>query len=83
MAGKKSNKHKRRHNENENENEKKNRFWKCFYYYSIQCLRPYRVLSSTLKMNVYKIIILPVVSYEPETIYLTLREEHNLQSVEK
>jgi hypothetical protein len=38
-----------------------------------------RLLSRNVKVNVYKTIILPVVSYGCETWSLTLREEHRLR----
>jgi hypothetical protein len=35
-----------------------------------------------VKINIYKTIILPVVLYGRETLYLTLREEHRLRVFE-
>jgi hypothetical protein len=37
-----------------------------------------RLLSKSIKIRIYKIIILPVVLYGCETWSLTLREEHRL-----
>ena len=44
-------------------------------YYSLQTLLSSRLLSKSLKIKIYKTIILPVVLYGCETWYLTLREE--------
>jgi hypothetical protein len=41
-----------------------------------------RLLSSNVKVKIYKIIILPVVLYGCETWSLTLREEHRLRLFE-
>jgi hypothetical protein len=41
-----------------------------------------RLLSRNIKVKIYKTIILPVVLYECETWYLTLREEHRLRVFE-
>jgi hypothetical protein len=38
-----------------------------------------RLLSSNVKVKIYKTIILPVVLYGCETWSLTLREEHKLR----
>jgi hypothetical protein len=40
------------------------------------------LLSKNLKIRIYKTIILPVVLYECETWFLTLREEHRLRVFE-
>jgi hypothetical protein len=40
------------------------------------------VFISTLKIKIYKTVILPVVPYGCETWYLTLREEHRLRVFE-
>jgi hypothetical protein len=45
-------------------------------YYSVQNPFSSRLMSKSLKIKIYKIIILPVVLYECETWSLTLREEH-------
>jgi hypothetical protein len=39
----------------------------------------YSFLSKNLKINIYRIIILPVVLYGCETWSLTLRKEHRLR----
>jgi hypothetical protein len=41
-----------------------------------------RLLSSNVKVKIYKTIILPVVLYGCETWYVTLREEHRLRVFE-
>jgi hypothetical protein len=41
-----------------------------------------RLLSSNVKVKIYKTIILPVVLYGCETWFLTLREEHRLRVFE-
>ena len=43
-------------------------------YYSLQTLLSSRLLSKSLKIKIYKTIILPVVLYGCETWSLTLRE---------
>ena len=45
------------------------------YYYSVQNLLSSSLLSKTLKIEINKTIILPVVLYGFETWSLTLREE--------
>ena len=40
------------------------------------------LVSKNLKMKIYRTIILPVVSYECETWFLTLREERKLRVFE-
>jgi len=47
-------------------------------YYSVQNLLSSSLLSKTLKIKVYRTIILPVVLYGCETWSLTLREERRL-----
>jgi hypothetical protein len=47
-------------------------------YHSVQNLLSSRLLSKSLKIRIYKTIILPVVLYGCETWSLTLREEHRL-----
>ena len=44
-------------------------------YYSVQNLLSSSLLSKTLKIKIYRTIILPVVLYGCETWSLTLREE--------
>ena len=51
-------------------------------YYSVQNLFSSSLLSKTLKMKIYRTIILPVVLYGYETLLLTLREEHRLRVFE-
>ena len=46
--------------------------------YSLEKILSPRLLSKKLKVNTYKTIILPVVLYGCETLYLTLREEHTV-----
>src|SRR5215469_9878238 len=46
------------------------------YYYSVQNLSSSSLLSKTLKIKIYRTIILPVVLYGCETWSLTMREEH-------
>jgi hypothetical protein len=41
-----------------------------------------RLLSSNVKVRIYKTIILPVLFYGCETWSLTLREEHRLRVIE-
>jgi hypothetical protein len=41
-----------------------------------------RLLSRNVEVRIYKTIILPVVLYECETWYLTVREEHKLRVFE-
>jgi hypothetical protein len=41
-----------------------------------------RLISKSLKIKIYKIVILPVVLYGCETWSLTLREEHKLRVFE-
>jgi len=42
----------------------------------------YNVLSKTIKINIYRTIILPVVVYGCETWLLALREERRLRVIE-
>jgi hypothetical protein len=39
-------------------------------------------IKKTLKIKIYKIVILPLVLYECETLSLTLREKHRLRVFE-
>jgi hypothetical protein len=48
-------------------------------YYSVQNILSSRLLSKTLKIKIYRTIILPVVLYWCETWWLTLREERRLR----
>jgi hypothetical protein len=50
--------------------------------HSVQNLLSSRLLSKSLKIRIYKTIILPVVLYGCETWSLTLREEHRLRVFE-
>jgi hypothetical protein len=49
---------------------------------SVQNLLSSRLLSTNLKIRIYKMIILPVVLYGRETWSLILREEHRLRVFE-
>jgi hypothetical protein len=51
-------------------------------YHSVQCLLSYHLLSITVKVKIYKTIILPIVLRGCETWSLTLREEHRLRVFE-
>jgi hypothetical protein len=51
-------------------------------YYSVQNLLSSSLLSKTLKIKIYRTIILPVVLYGCETWSLTLREERRLRVFE-
>jgi hypothetical protein len=51
-------------------------------YHSVQSLLSSRLLSESLKIRIYKTIILPVVQYGCETWSLTLREEYKLRKFE-
>ena len=51
-------------------------------YYSVQNLLSSRLLSKTLKIKIYRTIILPVVLNGCETLSLTLREERRLRVFE-
>ena len=51
-------------------------------YYSQEKILSSHLLSKKLKVNTYKIIIIPVVLYSSETLSLTLREEHMLRVFE-
>ena len=51
-------------------------------YYSVQNLLSSSLLSKTLKIKMYRTIILPVVLYGCETWSLTLREERRLRVFE-
>ena len=51
-------------------------------YYSVQNLLSSSLLSKTLRIKIYRTIILPVVLYGCETWSLTLREERRLRVFE-
>ena len=51
------------------------------WYYSLEKILPFRLLSKKLKVNTYKTIILLVVLYGCETRSVTLREEHRLSGL--
>jgi len=51
-------------------------------YHSVQNLLSSRLLSRTLKIKIYRAIILPVVLYGCEALSLTLREERRLRVFE-
>jgi hypothetical protein len=53
--------------------------WLC--YYAVQNLLSSRLLSKSIKIRIYKTIILPVVLYGCEIWSLTLREEHRLRVI--
>jgi hypothetical protein len=52
-------------------------------YYSVQNLLSSRLLSKNIKIGIYKCIILPVVLYGCETLFLTLKDERSLRIFEK
>jgi hypothetical protein len=49
------------------------------YYYSVQNLLFFRLISTNLKIKIHKTVILPIVLYGCETWSPTLREEHRLR----
>ena len=51
-------------------------------YYSVQNFLSSSLLSKTLKIKIYRTMILPVVLYGCETWSLTLREERRLRMFE-
>jgi len=51
-------------------------------YYSVQTLMSLRLVSKNLKIKIYKRVILAVVLYCCETLFLTLREECRLMVFE-
>jgi hypothetical protein len=51
-------------------------------YHSVQNILSSRLISKTLKVKIYKSVILPVVLYGCETWSLTLGEEHRLRVFE-
>jgi hypothetical protein len=51
-------------------------------YPLVQNLLPSHLLSRNIKIRTYKTIILHVVLYDCETLYLTLREEYTLRTFE-
>ena len=67
-------------NQNSIQEEIKSRLNAC--YYSVQNLLSFSLLSKTLKIKIYRTIILPFVVYGCETWSLTLREERRLQVFE-
>jgi hypothetical protein len=52
-------------------------------YHSVQNLLSTRLISTKLKIKIYKTVILPVVRYGCDSWSLTLREEHRLTDYEK
>jgi hypothetical protein len=48
-------------------------------YYSVQNLLSSHLISTNIKIKIYKTVILPGVLYGYETWYFTLREEHRLR----
>jgi hypothetical protein len=52
-------------------------------YHSVQSLPSYRLLSKNVKIKIYETIILPVVLYGRETLFLKLREEYRPRVFEK
>jgi hypothetical protein len=50
--------------------------------HSVQCLFSSSLVSKSVKIKIYRTIILPVVLYYCETWSLTLREEHRLRMFE-
>jgi hypothetical protein len=52
-------------------------------YHSFQNLLYPRMLSKSIKIRIYKTLILPVVLYGCEKFSLILREEHRLRKFEK
>jgi hypothetical protein len=53
------------------------------HYLSVQNILPSRLISRNINSKIYKIIILPVVLYGPETLSLTSREGHRLWALDK
>jgi hypothetical protein len=51
-------------------------------YHSVQNLLSSHLLSKTIKIRIYKTIILPVALCRCEILSLTLREEHRLRMYE-
>jgi hypothetical protein len=51
-------------------------------YRSVQSLLSSRLLSNNVKFKIHKTIILPIVLYGCETLFLTLREENSLRVFE-
>jgi hypothetical protein len=51
-------------------------------YHSVQSLLSSRLLCRNVKVKIYKTLILPVVLYGCESLYLTLREEDRLRVFE-
>jgi hypothetical protein len=49
--------------------------------HSVQNLMSSHLLYKNIKIKIYKIIILPVVLYGCETRSITLREEHNVETL--
>jgi hypothetical protein len=50
--------------------------------HSVQSVLLSRLLSTNVKVKIYKTIIMPVVLYGCETLYFALREEHRLRVFE-
>jgi hypothetical protein len=48
-------------------------------YHAVQNLLSSRLLPRNVKIIIYKTIILPVLLYRCETLFLTLREEYRLR----
>ena len=48
-------------------------------YFSLHKLLSSRLLSKKLKVKIYNTVILPVLLYECEAWFLTLKEEHKLR----
>jgi len=48
-------------------------------YHSVQNLLPSSMLSKNIKINIHRIIVLPLVFYGCETWPLTLRDDHRLR----
>jgi hypothetical protein len=51
-------------------------------YYSVQNLSSSHLISKTVKVKIYKTVILPFVLYGCKTWSLTLKEEHRLRVFE-
>jgi hypothetical protein len=52
-------------------------------YYPVQNLPSSRLLFKSIKIRIYKTIILPVILYGCEILALILRQEHRLRVFEK
>jgi hypothetical protein len=51
-------------------------------YHSVHNLLSFRLISKSLKIKIYKTVVLPVVLYGCETWSITLGEEHKLRIFE-